>query len=70
MTWWRLFCHGKITLQNLKELVDFLKEQRKKIVNAILGNCGFVLCVADDKAGYVDSRHMLEVLKVILLKEQ
>lgn len=47
----------------------FLKEQRKKIVNAILGYCGFDPNVAD-KAGYVDSRHMLEVLKVILLKKQ
>lgn len=69
MTWWRLFCHGKITLRNHKELVVFLKEQRKKIVNAILGYCGFDPSVAD-KAGYVDSRHMLEVLKVILLKKQ
>lgn len=69
MTWWRLLCHGKITLQNHKKLVVSLKEQRKKIVNAIIGNCGFDLSVAD-KAGYVGSRHMFEVLKVILLKEQ
>lgn len=55
MTWWRLFCHDKITLQNNKELVVFLKEQRKKIVNAILGNCGFDLSVAD-KVGYVGSK--------------
>lgn len=69
MTWWRLFCHGKITLQNHKELVVFLNGQRKKIMNAILGNFGFDLSVAD-KVGYEGSRHMLEVLKVILLKEQ